>query len=105
MILQKSFYGFSNCRLFIAEEDPFININSYPIHDVADWRDLNLKFVLQVFRDFCLWKDLDYLKAMWCQACVVMEKAALWDTDGDGLIENGGFPDQTYDSWIMTGVR
>lgn len=22
-----------------------------------------------------------------------------FDTDGDGLIENGGFPDQTYDTW------
>lgn len=26
-----------------------------------------------------------------------------WDKDGDGLIENGGFPDQTYDIWVMTG--
>lgn len=34
------------------EEEPFILINSYPIHDVAEWRDLNLKFVLQVYRDY-----------------------------------------------------
>lgn len=27
-------------------------INSYPIHDVSEWRDLNIKFVLQVFRDY-----------------------------------------------------
>jgi non-lysosomal glucosylceramidase len=25
------------------------------------------------------------------------------DTDGDGLIENGGFPDQTYDNWVARG--
>ncbi|XP_065333183.1 non-lysosomal glucosylceramidase [Cloeon dipterum] len=86
------------------EEDPFVNINSYPIHDVADWRDLNSKFVLQVFRDFTLWKDLAYLKAMWPQACTVIQKSLAWDKDDDGLIENGGFPDQTYDSWIMTGA-
>lgn len=33
-----------------------------------------------------------------------MEVASSWDSDGDGLIENGGFPDQTYDTWMMTGA-
>lgn len=28
-----------------------------------------------------------------------------WDEDKDGLIENGGFPDQTYDCWVMSGPR
>ena len=32
-----------------------------------------------------------------------MSTAEKWDTDGDGLIENGGKPDQTYDSWVMLG--
>ncbi len=27
-------------------------INSYPVHDVSEWRDLNIKFVLQVYRDY-----------------------------------------------------
>lgn len=26
-----------------------------------------------------------------------------FDTDGDGLIENSGFPDQTYDIWTVQG--
>ena len=26
-----------------------------------------------------------------------------WDRDGDGLIENSGAPDQTFDSWVMSG--
>lgn len=34
------------------DEEPFTLINSYPIHDVAEWRDLNVKFVLQVYRDY-----------------------------------------------------
>ncbi|KAF4532276.1 hypothetical protein B566_EDAN007248 [Ephemera danica] len=85
------------------EEEPFEVINTYPIHDVCDWRDLNLKFVLQVFRDFSLWGDLKYLRAMWPSACAVMKHAVTWDKDEDGLIENGGFPDQTYDSWVMSG--
>jgi non-lysosomal glucosylceramidase len=89
----------------LLEEEPFEIINTYPIHDVCDWRDLNLKFVLQVFRDFSLWGDLKYLRAMWPSACAVMKHAATWDKDEDGLIENGGFPDQTYDSWVMSGAR
>ena len=32
-----------------------------------------------------------------------MEVAISWDSDKDGLIENGGTPDQTYDTWVMTG--
>jgi uncharacterized protein (DUF608 family) len=28
-----------------------------------------------------------------------------WDTDGDGIIDNGGFADQTYDAWTVTGAR
>ena len=29
-----------------------------------------------------------------------METALTWDSDGDGLIENSGKPDQTFDSWV-----
>lgn len=34
------------------EEEPFSMVNSYPIHDVSEWRDLNTKFILQVYRDY-----------------------------------------------------
>lgn len=39
------------------------------MHDTADWKDLNLKFVLQVYRDYYLTHDLLYLQDMWpvCQ--------------------------------------
>lgn len=33
-----------------------------------------------------------------------MEKTMSWDKDGDGLIENDGKPDQTYDTWVMSGA-
>ncbi|KAG7252381.1 hypothetical protein CRUP_006422, partial [Coryphaenoides rupestris] len=57
--------------------------------------DLNLKFVLQVYRDFHLTQDNTYLRDMWpiCQA--VMESELRFDLDGDGLIENSGYADQT----------
>lgn len=34
------------------EEEPFDLINAYPVHDVSEWRDLNTKFILQVYRDY-----------------------------------------------------
>ncbi|KOB68330.1 Non-lysosomal glucosylceramidase [Operophtera brumata] len=34
------------------EDIPFFNINAYNIHDVSEWKDLSLKFILQVFRDY-----------------------------------------------------
>lgn len=35
----------------------------------------------------------------------VMESELKFDTDNDGLIENGGFADQTYDAWVVNGAR
>ncbi|CAJ0956535.1 unnamed protein product [Ranitomeya imitator] len=85
------------------EDEPWQKLNAYLIHDTADWKDLNLKFVLQVYRDYYMTKSSTYLQDMWpiCQA--VMDTALRFDLDGDGLIENSGFPDQTYDGWMMTG--
>lgn len=34
------------------DEEPFTLINAYPVHDVGEWKDLNVKFVLQVYRDY-----------------------------------------------------
>lgn len=34
-----------------------------------------------------------------------METAKKWDVDDDGIIDNGGFADQTFDAWTMTGAR
>ena len=27
------------------------------------------------------------------------------DTDGDGIIDNSGFADNTFDCWVVTGPR
>jgi non-lysosomal glucosylceramidase len=149
-------------------EEPFIQINSYPIHDVSEWRDLNIKFVLQVYRDYYvlnqfaqsnaessskfssiefidkeslydisyvqdnrnkvspdekgnrksasmyinetngkvyLMDAMTYLKAMYAECKIVMDKTLEWDKDNDGIIENSKSPDQTYDTWVMDGPR
>ncbi|XP_072939317.1 non-lysosomal glucosylceramidase [Epargyreus clarus] len=154
------------------EDVPFTNINAYNIHDVSEWRDLNLKFILQVMRDYrvlrghrapfaderyrsmafiddvrdgteddlysratgqggaaggvildllyreaageaaalapgearvAAWPARGYLARLYPACAALLRRAAAWDRDGDGLVENGGFPDQTYDAWVMTG--
>ncbi|XP_030017790.1 uncharacterized protein LOC115438354, partial [Sphaeramia orbicularis] len=92
-------------KLLWNDDEPWQRVNAYLIHDTADWKDLNLKFVLQVYRDFHLTQDRQYLQDMWpiCQA--VMESEMKFDLDGDGLIENSGYADQTYDGWTVTGPR
>ena len=82
-----------------------MELNAYQSHDTGEWKDLNLKFILQVYRDFMVFGDMDYLKDMWPVVSKVLERSFKYDHDGDGLIENGGFPDQTYDIWTMTGPR
>ncbi|KAK7066213.1 Non-lysosomal glucosylceramidase [Halocaridina rubra] len=85
------------------EDEPFVRVNAYQIHDISFWKDLNLKFVLQVYRDYVFFQDRDYLVHMWPVCRAVMDRCFTYDRDGDGLIENEGQADQTYDSWIMHG--
>jgi non-lysosomal glucosylceramidase len=87
------------------QEDPVVNPNQYNYQDVSNWRDLNSKYVLMVWRDYVLTGSTDdaFLRYSWSAVKQAMEHLKQYDTDGDGLIENGGFPDQTYDDWIATG--
>jgi len=86
-------------------EDPVATPNQYNFQDVSNWRDLNSKYVLMVWRDYVLTgaNDDTFLRYSWPAVKQAMEHLKQYDTNGDGLIENGGFPDQTYDEWIATG--
>jgi len=42
---------------------------------------------------------------MYQSIIAVMNSCEQFDTDGDGMIENSGFPDQTYDIWTAKGVH
>ena len=44
-------------------EAPWQLINAYPIHDVSEWRDLNSKFILQVYRDFFTLNEFEQMSA------------------------------------------
>ena len=87
-------------------EDPFANINQYQWQDSTHWKDLNTKFVLLVWRDYALTgrQDTKLLKSTFESVKQAMRYLRQFDTAGDGLIENGGFPDQTYDMWTTRGV-
>ena len=67
-------------------------------------KDLNLKFILTVYRDYYYLKDLDYLKYMWPYIKSLMITVQSQDHDNDGLIDSEGQPDQTYDAWSVTGA-
>ena len=86
-------------------EDPVVNPNQYNYQDVSNWRDLNSKYVLMIWRDYELTgaTDVEFLQSSWPAVKQAMEHLKQYDTDGDGLIENGGFPDQTYDDWTAEG--
>ncbi|VDK51164.1 unnamed protein product [Cylicostephanus goldi] len=115
-------------RPTIAEEEPWAEINGYLVHDSANWRDLNLKFVILCWRDYKLIVDKYYdkedvsklrsrLKLYICikarkvldyfyklSEVVIRNALKEWDPNHDGMIENSGTPDQTYDAWTMTGA-
>ena len=82
--------------------DPFVNANDYAYQDSAGWKDLNAMFVI------CAWRDVrrDPAFAAACAPAVnaAMQALARFDRDGDGVIENDGLPDQTFDNIPMTGI-
>jgi non-lysosomal glucosylceramidase len=85
------------------DEDPWRLVNGYFLHDTNRWKDLNPKFVLQVYRDYVATGDTAFVAGVWPAVEAAMAYAAQFDRDGDGLIENDGEPDQTYDTWPVSG--
>lgn len=83
-------------------EDPFVVPNSYTYRDSTLWKDLNCDLVL------CIWREGERMGPNWRRALYPKVLAAIdflqqFDRDGDGLIENDGTPDQTFDNIPMKG--
>ncbi len=91
--------------LGVPNEDPFVQINQFSWQDTNGWKDLNPKFVLMVYRDFVLTgsKDKDFLRHSWPAIQEALAYLRKYDKDGDGIPENEGYPDQTYDEWVVLG--
>lgn len=91
--------------LGVPEGDPFYAVNEPGWQDTNDWKDLNSKFVLMVYRDYVLTgrTDTAFLRATWPAMKDAIEYLRQFD-HGGGVPENSGYPDQTYDSWVVSGV-
>ncbi|XP_039852540.1 non-lysosomal glucosylceramidase-like isoform X2 [Panicum virgatum] len=88
----------------VGLNDPWVELNAYMLHDAARWKDLNPKFVLQVYRDAVATGDAAFAAAAWPAVYAAMAYMDQFDRDRDGMIENEGIPDQTYDIWSVSGV-
>ncbi|KAL6184949.1 hypothetical protein ACLB2K_041084 [Fragaria x ananassa] len=60
--------------------------------------------IRKVYRDFAATGDMSFGVDVWPAVRAAMEYMEQFDRDNDGLIENDGFPDQTYDAWTVHGV-
>lgn len=91
--------------LGVPEGDPFVAVNEPGWQDTNDWKDLNSKFVLMVYRDYVLTgrTDTAFLRRTWPAVQSAIEYLRQFD-HGGGVPENSGYPDQTYDDWVTTGV-
>ncbi|MGA7107697.1 MAG: non-lysosomal glucosylceramidase [Terracidiphilus sp.] len=91
--------------LGVPEGDPFVAVNEPGWQDTNDWKDLNSKFVLMVYRDYVLTgrNDTAFLSETWPAVKSAIEYLRQFD-HGAGVPENSGYPDQTYDDWVVKGV-
>ena len=92
-------------------EAPWSKVNAYNFQDVSKWRDLGPKFVLQVYRNYLTAlrsctpiAASQFLQDMYTPTREVLAAMEAFDCDKDGMIENSGQPDQTYDIWVAEGI-
>jgi non-lysosomal glucosylceramidase len=89
----------------VPNEDPFFRVNQFSWQDTNGWKDLNSKFVLMVYRDYVLTgsKDAEFLHYTWPAVQEALIYLGNFDRDNDGIPDNDGYPDQTYDTWVVRG--
>lgn len=87
-------------------EHPWERTNYTSYQDCNLWKDLGSDFVLLVYRDFVMTggSDRTFLQACWPAIVAALDYLKTFDLDGDGIPENSGAPDQTFDDWRMQGV-
>ena len=88
-------------------ERPWDATNYTAYQDCNLWKDLASDFVLQVWRTFKLapnGEDLRFLADCWPAAVQALRYLKTFDANNDGLPDNGGAPDQTFDDWPLQGV-
>jgi non-lysosomal glucosylceramidase len=97
--------GVTPMDLGVPYESPWRVVANYAWQDTNTLKDESSNLVLKVWRDYVFTgkKDTAFLRETWLHLRATLAYMKKLDTDGDGLLDSGGIPDQTYDSWIMTG--
>jgi non-lysosomal glucosylceramidase len=87
-------------------EHPWEKTNYTSYQDCNQWKDLPCDFVLQVYRDYVLTgsQDTEFLWDCWDAINETLTYLKSFDQDGDGIPENSGAPDQTFDDWQLQGI-
>lgn len=87
-------------------EHPWEKTNYTSYQDCNQWKDLPCDFVLQVYRYFVFTgrRDIEFLQDCWPAIVQTLDYLKAFDKDGDGIPENSGAPDQTFDDWKLQGV-
>ncbi len=87
-------------------EHPWEKTNYTSYQDCNLWKDLGSDFVLQVYRDFVLTgsQDYEFLGECWQAIGETLAYLKEFDLDDDGIPENSGAPDQTFDDWQLRGI-
>lgn len=87
-------------------EHPWEKTNYTSYQDCNQWKDLPCDFVLQVYRDFVLTgaSDIEFLWECWSAIVKTLAYLKTFDQDNDGIPENSGAPDQTFDDWQLKGI-
>ncbi|GFE70988.1 GH116 family glycosyl hydrolase [Chroococcus sp. FPU101] len=87
-------------------EHPWVQTNYTSYQDCNLWKDLGSDFVLQVYRDYLLTgaKDQDFLWECWAAIVETLAYLKTFDLNDDGIPENSGAPDQTFDDWQLKGI-
>lgn len=87
-------------------EHPWVKTNYTSYQDCNLWKDLGSDFVLQVYRDYVLTggTDIEFLRECWHAIVETLAYLKEFDLDNDGIPENSGAPDQTFDDWQLRGI-
>ena len=87
-------------------EHPWEKTNYTSYQDCNLWKDLPCDFVLQVYRyfKFAGEQDRQFLRECWPSIVLTLAYLKTFDRDGDGIPENSGAPDQTFDDWQFQGI-
>ncbi|MEC4805331.1 MAG: GH116 family glycosyl hydrolase [Jaaginema sp. PMC 1079.18] len=99
-------FGATPHDLGAPNEHPWEKTNYTSYQDCNQWKDLGSDFVLQVYRDFVLTggTDTEFLWECWQAIPITLDYLKGFDLDNDGIPENAGAPDQTFDDWQLRGI-